>query len=30
MDVNFYFDTKDFACALAYKLGKLKEYPIKE
>ena len=30
MDVNFYFDSTDFACALAYKLGQLKEYPIKE
>lgn len=30
MDVNFYFDSKDFACALAYKLGQLKEYKIKE
>lgn len=30
MDVNFYFDVKDFACSLAYKLGQLKEYPIKE
>lgn len=30
MDVNFYFDSKDFACALAYKLGQLKEYPIKK
>ena len=30
MDVNFYFDSKDFACALAYKMGQLKEYKIKE
>ena len=30
MDVNFYFDSTDFACSLAYKLGQLKEYPIKE
>jgi hypothetical protein len=30
MDVNFYFDSTDFACTLAYKLGQLKEYPIKE
>jgi len=29
-DVNFYFDSKDFACALAWKLGRLKEYPIRE
>ena len=29
-DVNFYFDSKDFACALAWKLGRLKEYPIDE
>lgn len=30
MDVNFYFDTKDFACSLMSKLGRLKEYKIKE
>lgn len=30
MDVNFYFNTKDFACSLASKLGQLKEYPITE
>lgn len=27
-DVNFYFDTTDFACALAYKLGQYKEYKL--
>lgn len=30
MDVNFYFENTDFACALATKLGQYKEYPIKE
>lgn len=30
MTVNFYFDSKDFAAALATKLGRLKEYPINE
>lgn len=30
MDVNFYFENNDFACALATKLGQYKEYPIKE
>ena len=30
IDVNFYFDSKDFACALAYKLGQFKEYKIDE
>ena len=30
MDVNFYFDTRDFACELAWKMGQLREYPIKE
>ena len=29
-NVNFYFDSKDFATALAYKLGQFKEYPIEE
>lgn len=29
-NVNFYFDSKEFACALAYQLGKLKEYKIDE
>ena len=29
-NVNFYFDSKDFATALAYKLGQFKEYPIDE
>lgn len=28
MDVNFVFDSNDFACALATKLGQYKEYPI--
>ena len=30
IDVNFYFESTDFACALATKLGQYKEYPIKE
>jgi hypothetical protein len=30
MDVNFYFENNDFACALATKCGQYKEYPIKE
>lgn len=29
-DVNFYFENNDFACALATKVGKYKEYPIDE
>ena len=29
-DVNFYFDSVDFACALASKAGQYKEYKIKE
>lgn len=29
-DVTFYFDSKDFACSLAEKLGQLKEYKVKE
>jgi len=29
-NVNFYFDSKDFATSLAYKLGQYKEYPIDE
>lgn len=29
-DVNFYFDSIDFACALATKCGQLKEYKIDE
>lgn len=29
-DVNFYFETNDFACALATKVGTYKEYPVKE
>ena len=29
-NVNFYFDSGDFACALAWKLGQLKEYKVKE
>lgn len=28
--VNFWFDRDDFACALAQKLGQLKEYKVKE
>lgn len=30
MDVSFYFESGDFACALATKLGRYKEYPIDE
>lgn len=30
MDVNFYFDSTDFACALASKCGQYQEYKIKE
>ena len=30
MNVNFYFDSTDFACSLAYKLGQLKEYKVTE
>ena len=30
MDVNFYFENNDFACALATKVGQFKEYPINE
>lgn len=30
MDVNFYFENTDFACALATKLGQYKEYKIDE
>ena len=30
MDVNFFFESNDFACALATKLGQYKEYPIQE
>lgn len=30
MDVNFYFENNDFACALATKAGQFKEYPIDE
>lgn len=29
-NVNFYFDSKDFATALAYKLGQFKEYKVDE
>lgn len=29
-DVNFYFDSTDFACALATKAGQYKEYKIQE
>ena len=29
-NVNFYFDSKDFATSLAYKLGQFKEYKIDE
>lgn len=28
--VNFWFDREDFACALAQKMGQLKEYKVKE
>jgi hypothetical protein len=30
MDVDFYFDSVDFACALAPKLGQYKEYKLDE
>lgn len=30
MNVTFYFNSTDFACSLAYKLGQLKEYKIEE
>lgn len=30
MNVNFYFDSVDFACSLAYKMGKFKEYALRE
>ena len=30
MNATFYFDSTDFACSLAYKLGQLKEYKIVE
>lgn len=30
MDVNFYFDSTDFACALATKCGQYQEYKIEE
>lgn len=30
MDVNFYFDSNDFACALATRAGQYKEYKIDE
>ena len=29
-DVSFYFENNDFACALATKVGRYKEYPIQE
>ena len=29
MNATFYFDSTDFACSLAYKLGQLKEYKVR-